>query len=904
MKCDKRMLTLVALGLAGGLASVAQGQVVINASGATLLENFLKAPAATNDYFDVDGDGNAKKLGSLGADQLATLTYPNFGTQTSDDSWNGGSNAQSSRWWVLQYRAVGSVNGFQELVDFGSTFVTSADNVQINSNKATAAYHNRSQYITGQVLTGIGNAGNPGGAPSVANTTTLLAELNASATAGIRIDLAPLDVPPAWAIFYAGTPSALRRPADAGYGNDPKLTVANPFSSVPGGDNNKLANIGSRNLNTGSPDTNTIFGTPLAFATIAVVTNLGTGMQQIEASELRHLGLSGRLTSGENLMFTTRDPGSGTRNAFCNSVCLDPSYGYGENIGFISSGNENLLGDQFNPSSKNGQGDVEATVNNVRIGVGYAGAERAYNSGWLSGGRLEMLAVRNDSQGGTGYFRPNIDAVMDNGTADSYRIGGPATLATIGDPLGSTAAFGGTNNGNPKLRNENASAFLNNITQSVAAFNGNPGGAATNFTPGQFLAINFLLTSALDDLPQGVIGGGAINPCNWVANSTLVQSVQDYARANNILKSSGYYSFGTFTLNGRNPTRKTNKVYSDGLSGNYKSQGGASLGYGSTTLDRNRIGGDFNGDARRDINDACDMVSAWNDRYQGTPWTAPAGTGAIAGAPGADACIEILGDFNGDGSFDLEDVRYAADGLLVDAATRLLDRKAAFTAIDMCGACNGNVVSFFGTKIANPFKRYAAGDARGDVAGSGHVTPGFAPTGADGMIDAKDIDYVCKQFVQNPDAVAGAIVWSVDAQAQNADLSTDMTGDRVINQADVDDLVHNILCTEYGDVNLDGQVNATDLALVVLGTGGWSKGDMDGTGTVDQDDVDIITLNQGFVTQCCPADFDGTGFVDTEDFDAFVRCFEAGSSAADFDGTGFVDTEDYDAFVRAFENGC
>ncbi|HLO40865.1 MAG TPA: hypothetical protein VK176_07565, partial [Phycisphaerales bacterium] len=420
MKIEKRIVALAAMGLVGGLSTVSQGQVVINQSGATLLQNFLQAPAATNDYIDVDSDGNAKILGSSGADQLAQFTFPNFGVQDADDSWNGGSNAQASRWWVIQYRAVGSVNGLQELIDFGTTFVTTPDNVDIFSNKATNGRHNRTQYINAQALTGIGNASNPGGAPAVSNTTSLLAELNASPTAGIRIDMAPLDVPVSWAVFYSGTPSVVRLPAQAGYGNNPRVSLSNPLNAnVPGGESNKLANIGARNVNTSAADSNTIFSTPIAIAPIAVVTNLGTGLSQITDVELRHLNLSGRLPTGENLMFTTRDSGSGTRNAFCNSVCTDPSFGYGENIGRLSSGSQNLLGDEYNPSNKNGQPDVETTVQNTRIGVGYAGAERAYNNTWLTGGRLEMLAVKHSLQGGTAYSRPNIDAVLDN-TENGY----------------------------------------------------------------------------------------------------------------------------------------------------------------------------------------------------------------------------------------------------------------------------------------------------------------------------------------------------------------------------------------------------------------------------------------------------------------------------------------------------
>src|SRR5690606_19285653 len=126
-------------------------------------------------------------------------------------------------------------------------------------------------------------------------------------------------------------------------------------------------------------------------------------------------------------------------------------------------------------------------------------------------------------------------------------------------------------------------------------------------------------------------------------------------QANNVLGNAVYQSFGTITLNGKNPTRMTGFTYSDGVANgaNYIDQTGNPVQYGVDLADRNRIAGDFNGDGLRNLDDALEMVRAWHSRNGGPAWVAPAGTGPIAGAPGADAVIEILGDFNGDGSFDI-----------------------------------------------------------------------------------------------------------------------------------------------------------------------------------------------------------------------------------------------------------
>ena len=58
-----------------------------------------------------------------------------------------------------------------------------------------------------------------------------------------------------------------------------------------------------------------------------------------------------------------------------------------------------------------------------------------------------------------------------------------------------------------------------------------------------------------------------------------------------------------------------------------------------------------------------------------------------------------------------------------------------------------------------------------------------------------------------------------------------MNGDLVVNQADMDELVHSILCTEFGDVNLDGNVSIADFLQLAgnfgtVGTATWQEGDL------------------------------------------------------------------------------
>ena len=90
----------------------------------------------------------------------------------------------------------------------------------------------------------------------------------------------------------------------------------------------------------------------------------------------------------------------------------------------------------------------------------HEGAERGASQGWLTGGKAEILAVRNDVMGGVSYDRPTIDNILDNAGENAYSIGGPETFASIGDPLAAPENKGGDpENTHPALRNVEAAAY-------------------------------------------------------------------------------------------------------------------------------------------------------------------------------------------------------------------------------------------------------------------------------------------------------------------------------------------------------------------------------------------------------------------------------------------------------------
>lgn len=914
----------VMLGLVGAAAKIAKGQAPapVNITGATLFQSFFTAPQSTFDAIDANNDGNAR----------LSPPYNGVVQQLAPTGVN-----PTSGWWALQYRAVGSGNGLQELVNYSTRFATLFADVASSAPNLENAWVNRVKwYDNATGNQGAFNANNPGGAPFRSNTTTLLAD---TTNGGVRFDAAIMDVPTKWFVRVNGPASPIATPTGAGYGQNLKNAIAldgTPASPVQANRLRTLTstdNVVTLNFNTAAPDTNTVFDTPIAAAPIAFMVNYGTGHQQMTYTQLRHLFVTGRLPTGENLTAITRDIGSGTRNGAMNSIGIDPSFGVGENVGTknddvaSSPTDRSVVGANYVPSNKGGSGSLERAVLNTRLGVGTSGAERGITQSWLLNHRVELLGVQNDLGGGTAFARPTIDSLLDN-DLNGYNIEGPETFATVGDPKANGAANGGTGwigafdpyrdtnsngqydlgepftdlnsnglrdaqnaeqgltNYNPSMRNHFGAQYINNISRSIDAFV-NFSGLAADFTPGQFLANNFILVAATDFVPNPV------DPKNLIVNSNLNQALQDTVRTANTIYTNGVYNAFNNSFNGVVPTRAalTAGTYTDGSTSLYRQLNGSTVTGGTATIPaRNRIAADFDGNGVRNANDICQMVSAWRHYNGGLAWNAP--DGIYGAGAGQTVALDLLGDVNNDGNFNAADVRYFVDGLALSTASGTLDRKLAFTQLDTCFGGN-----FFATTVATG--GYTAGASRGDVAGAVGTTPGYAPVGSNGAVNAADIDYVYRQFKQNAAVTDGAANWSNLSEASNTDLSADMTGDLTIDQADITELVTVILHTTMGDVNLNGTCDAADLAIANANlnqTGGWAMGDVDGSGTITAADIAVINACMGPV--CGTADFNGDSDVGTDaDIEAFFSCL-AGSccptcfiGGADFNGDGDIGTD-------------
>ncbi len=118
------------------------------------------------------------------------------------------------------------------------------------------------------------------------------------------------------------------------------------------------------------------------------------------------------------------------------------------------------------------------------------------------------------------------------------------------------------------------------------------------------------------------------------------------------------------------------------------------------------------------------------------------------------------------------------------------------------------------------------------------------PTGninGDSVIDADDIDLLYDYI----DSLGGS------GSAPPADPLRDLDSDGTVDSGDVDFLVTTILGTQFGDFNLDGVIDTTDLAILATNFGlpapGWAGGDANGDGLVDTTDLTILATNFGFV---------------------------------------------------------
>lgn len=637
------------------------------------------------------------------------------------------------------------------------------------------------------------------------------------------IDIANMDVATKWFVQTGSSETAAwdQPPTIPGYGYNPT-----PSATIGSGTmSNQLKNLkrGSLELNTNteSPDANTVFDTTLAFSPAGLIANRGAGIGggtgHISYTDLQYLFVTGRLPSGENLTACTRDAGSGTRNLTMNSLGIDPSWGAGDNLGKRNDLDNNVrLGPGTQPTNCGGSGVMETAVQNRRLAVGYTGIFGSSRvEGDVPSGRYELLNLIKDIAGGTQPVRADvIDRMLDNGDVNTgYQIGGSQTLATVGDP---EAEF----SGKPGMASLAARDLLLNIKRSLENWVSNPP-SLDYACPAGVLVQFFMPDAAVDFRPV------LESPTDYTDDSVYNSAAQEAVRLASTYQGNPHGAGIPYLLpyggvipatGGKVPARISGTTYQDGsTNGAYQdSTGTYSISSSANVMGCMTIHGDWNGDGVRDADDIGVMMAAYWLKQNVSTWefskvmaelqVAPDGwaarypalvaccpdllTNPYVGIAGNYIVPELFGDYDGDGNFTAEDVRYFADGLALDPSTLKLDRALGFASVDNAWFCiTGTDDNFFDTQVNGA---YAAGDSRLDVAGD-TLGParGAMPRGADGFVNSTDVTYVTNNYFISGMAwgtktnTGGLISNDYLGDHATKDLSCDMNNDFIVDATDV-----------------------------------------------------------------------------------------------------------------------
>lgn len=843
----------------------------INITGATLLRGLFERLAHVNDFVDVNNDGCCGFDPSPVLPQCVPGPVYTLGP------------ANRTGYWIVQSRAVGSVNGLTEFVRYNIC------NDIPDFLCTDRSYINTVQFAdgTGPLLSGATDDVDQDGCQHGINRANNTPNANGTGTPVVpcSMDIAILDVPPFWGIQGpTGSGNWNRQPGDAGYGIYYKNSVALPGGcAVPGPVLPALAtlssNCGSRQLTLDPGTADSVYSTSFTSAPIVPIANRGTGISQLKATDLQYMHVTGRDPIGLNWAVGTRDAGSGTRNGFANSLGIDPAWANGDNRGTeTDSSSRTNLGPCHRMTNCGSSSHLQNGVQQRRIGIAYTGIGGSSAAAQEAAiGRYEIVDVMNNHVGGTQYVRATVNSIVRNSNVNTgWRISGPATFATVGNPFISspaadssrshpcvcsgTSAFSYNASAVDKMVNPNAADYLYNFLESVRCFSANPAAVDNQLMPGQFLAKTFFLFDSQDAV-QDLVDPTVFN----LAPSHTGSSLQTYVLQNNNFDAPALVAdpinsivtkpYGSVNEAGLVPNRSQGSY-------RYLNNAGAetTIAAGVRLSIRNRIAFDFAYSGANDVNDIAPAVAALVAGRNGSG--TPLFTDGVLPTPGGTSddpaltnndnngnntiIVDLIGDLNGDGVFDAEDLRYEADGFIVTNGK--LNRCTGFNAVDAAytgGLAGRPAGNFFNTSIVRPngaATAYIAGASRFDVTGAAAgAAKGDNPIGANGTVDIADYAYVA----------ANQGNWANLDEAALIDLSADMNGDLVV---DGKDLVAFWTCawgTVAGDLNFDGSVGLTDLSILLANFGTTVQptdvllGNLNGDTTVGLTDLSILLANFG-----------------------------------------------------------
>lgn len=693
--------------------------VTISLSGSTAMRSFTTSPGIT---FLNPGSSITINDGLNGGAVVYTApNVPNISFQLasgnflSADQPVGGPFPSTNTTQVhsalrLEWHEQGSVEGILEMANDQIGYLNSApliDPATRNANAGNPIWVNRNKYTAAGNVNGLPIANSNYNTYSAATYDTSGRNLQGGMN---RVQMAISDVKAVQGFAVGGnvangnltlTPGAL------GYGKGNSalgLAVANSLptnGAAVAGAFYQLHDASVLNMSTDkvNPQTGTTYstgawntaGTDNVQSTTVAVTasvfaaNPGTGLDKINRTDAQWLQTSSRLANGASFNFTQRDVGSGTRNVAALNTGIDPTFAVGVNDD--GNGNNLTAGNTFQEqlnvgpamrfSNKTaGGGQLRPTVQNNRMAIGPLSISDAISSVSNGGGNkpLRALSYSDSVDGSSPYVTVGASSITDGSYAiwqqEQYVTVKNANAAFAGDTAAQWAARTDSQTG---IKGDNAggnvAAFRNNILVSTSLF---PSTNSVANAGDQLLASGFVLPQMMAVAkPMDGVGLAVSNGTNYNAGLRTALLNSSYAANFNadapttITKGAGstYGNAGNNTASFLGQINVTSQNY---LFGNFNQNGTRDFAALQTAQQ-----------AQADLAASGAGTNIFNGSNNGTVVAfhgTAAGLNAMVNQQGGTGATKgdlvVLGDFNGDGSFDGKDLyAFATGAALSDSAS-------------------------------------------------------------------------------------------------------------------------------------------------------------------------------------------------------------------------------------------
>ncbi|MCA9264027.1 MAG: hypothetical protein KDA60_09280 [Planctomycetales bacterium] len=161
----------------------------------------------------------------------------------------------------------------------------------------------------------------------------------------------------------------------------------------------------------------------------------------------------------------------------------------------------------------------------------------------------------------------------------------------------------------------------------------------------------------------------------------------------------------------------------------------------------------------------------------------------------------------------------------------------------------GDIDIRFADFVPHPGDTFELISAAQGISALGDVTYSDAPAELLPLLDFEDgVLRIIPDYNGNGEIEGGDIDLLV-ANFGNPFGAFDVNEDGATNHQDVQALIFNVLGTRFGDTNLDGRVDESDLEILqanLFHSSGWSGGDFNGDGEVDGRDFNLWIQYRGF----------------------------------------------------------